>query len=102
MANYATAIIGGGAAGICAAIGTARKGEPVVLCEKTTQLGKKILASGNGRCNLLNEDFNESYYNPAARALAKSVFSQYGKAEILSFFKELGLETYSKEGRIFR
>ena len=101
MANYATVVIGGGAAGICAAVAAARKGEAVVICEKTAQMGKKILASGNGRCNLLNEHLNESFYNPAARNLVKSVFSQYGKAEILAFFKELGLETCSKEGRIF-
>jgi len=101
MPNYTTVVIGGGAAGICAAISSARRGETVVLCEKTTQLGKKILASGNGRCNLLNEDLNENYYNTAARALVRSVFSQYGKTQIISFFNELGLETYSKEGRIF-
>ena len=101
MPNYNTLVIGGGAAGLCAAIAAARKGDAVVLCEKTAQLGKKILASGNGRCNLLNEDFNESYYNPASRSLVKSIISKYGKLEILSFFKDLGLETFSKEGRIF-
>jgi predicted Rossmann fold flavoprotein len=101
MISYNTVVIGGGAAGLCAAIAAARKGEAVVLCEKTAQLGKKILASGNGRCNLLNEDFNESYYNTAARPLVKSIISKYGKLEILSFFKDLGLETFSKEGRIF-
>ncbi len=101
MPNFDTVVIGGGAAGLCAAIAIARKGETVVICEKTGLLGKKILASGNGRCNLLNEDFNESYYNPAARPLVKSILAQYGKTEILSFFKELGLETFSKEGRIF-
>ena len=101
MPNYTTVVIGGGAAGICAAISSARRGETVVLCEKTTQLGKKILASGNGRCNLLNEDLSEHYYNTGAHALVRSVFSQYGKTQIISFFNELGLETYSKEGRIF-
>ena len=101
MSMYATVVIGGGAAGICAAIGAARKGEKVIICEKTAQLGKKILASGNGRCNLLNEDLNETCYNIQARTLVKSIFSQYGKSQILSFFHELGLETYSKEGRIF-
>jgi len=101
MANNATIVIGGGAAGLCAAISAARQGNSVVLCEKTGQLGKKILASGNGRCNLLNEDFNESCYNPASRALVKSILSHYGKREILAFFQELGLSTYSKDGRIF-
>ncbi len=101
MDKYSTAVIGGGAAGICAAISTARRGESVVICEKMPQLGKKILASGNGRCNLLNEDMSEAHYNPAARKLIISVFEQFGKTQILDFFKRLGLETYSVEGRIF-
>ena len=60
-------IVGGGAAGICAAISAARQGKPVVICEKMPQLGKKILATGNGRCNLLNDDLSEANYNPAGR-----------------------------------
>jgi predicted Rossmann fold flavoprotein len=99
--KYSTAVIGGGAAGICAAISKARLGEPVIICEKMAQIGKKILASGDGRCNLLNDDLNESYYNPKAQDLVKSIFDKFDKFKILKFFKELGLETYSKEGRIF-
>lgn len=101
MRKYSTVVVGGGAAGICAAISQARLGKPVIICEKTPQLGKKLLASGDGRCNLLNDDLSELYYNPAARDLVKSVFSRFGKRQILEFFRELGLETYSREGRIF-
>jgi predicted Rossmann fold flavoprotein len=101
MEKYSTAVIGGGAAGICAAISKARTGGSVIICEKTTQLGKKILATGNGRCNLLNDNFNEAYYNHAARNLVKSIFDKFGKSEILGFFNSLGLETYSQDGRIF-
>jgi predicted Rossmann fold flavoprotein len=99
--NTSTAVIGGGAAGICAAISAARRGESVIICEKTPQLGKKILASGNGRCNLLNEKFNESFFNPAARGLVESILAQFGKRELLDFFSNLGLEVYSREDRIF-
>ncbi len=101
MNKYTTAVIGGGAAGICAAISTARRGESVVICEKMPQLGKKLLATGNGRCNLLNEELNESFYNPAARKMVKTIFEQVGKEEILNYFRGLGLMTCSKEGRIF-
>ncbi len=101
MTHYSTVIVGGGAAGLCSAISQARRGEPVVICEKMPQTGKKILASGNGRCNLLNDDLAEAFYNPAARELVKSVFKRYGKDELLDFFRNLGLETYSQEGRIF-
>ncbi len=84
-----------------AAIALKRAGNAVILCEKTAQLGKKLLASGNGRCNLLNDDLQANYYNAAARKLVASVYSRFGKEHILTFFKELGLETFSKEGRIF-
>jgi hypothetical protein len=101
MEKYSTVVIGGGAAGICAAISKARTGESVIICEKMTQLGKKILASGNGRCNLLNDNLGEFYYNSSARDLVKSIFNKFGKFEILNFFTGLGLETYSQDGRIF-
>jgi predicted Rossmann fold flavoprotein len=99
--KYSTAVIGGGAAGICAAITKAHSGESVVICEKGSQIGKKILASGDGRCNLLNDNFNESYYNFEARDLVKSILNKFDKYKILNIFKEIGLEIYSKEGRIF-
>ncbi|AKG52764.1 NAD(FAD)-utilizing dehydrogenase [Dehalogenimonas sp. WBC-2] len=101
MEKDLTVIIGGGAAGICAAISTVRRGGQAVICEKTSFLGKKILATGNGRCNLLNDDLSETHYNAAARVLVRSVFDRFGKAAILDFFKSLGLETYSQDGRIF-
>jgi len=101
MVKYDAAIIGGGASGIVAAISAAKNGKRVIILEKGARLGKKILASGNGRCNLLNEELNEEFYNEEARALVKSVFSVFGKDDILGFFKRLGLETYSDDGRIF-
>ena len=73
MRKYSAVIIGGGAAGICAAISKALTGDSVIICEKMTQLGKKILASGNGRCNLLNDNFGEIFYNPISRELVKSI-----------------------------
>ena len=101
MKKYETVIIGGGAAGICAAISAARAGRSVVICEKMPQPGRKILASGDGRCNLLNDNLRPEYYNPEARGLVAMVFNKFGKKEILDFFTVLGLRTYSREGRIF-
>jgi len=101
MQKFNTLIIGGGAAGIAAAISAGRRSKSVVICDRMARIGKKILASGNGRCNILNERLDESFYNLSARGLVRSVFEKFGKDQILSFFKELGLETYSEEGRIF-
>ena len=98
---YDTVVVGGGAAGICAAISAAKRGRSVLICEKTARTGKKILASGDGRCNLLNDNMDAGFFNINARNLVSTVFSKFGKKEILAFFRELGLETCSREGRIF-
>ncbi len=100
-ADFDIAVLGGGAAGISASIAAAGTGKSVVICEKMPSLGKKILASGNGRCNLCNEDLSDAFYNPGARPLVRSIFSKFGKEDILNFFKRLGLQTYSDSGRIF-
>ena len=101
MPSDLTVVVGGGAAGICAAISTARRGRPVIICEKTSKIGKKLLATGNGRCNLLNDELGPSHYNRASRPLVESVFRAFGKTEIIAFFDGLGLKTYSQEGRVF-
>ena len=101
MAQFDVAIIGGGAAGIVAAISARQRGASVVICEKMPRLAKKLLISGSGRCNLLNERLDESFYNIQARGLVRSVFEKFGKDDILKLFRELGLEVYSEDGRIF-
>jgi predicted Rossmann fold flavoprotein len=101
MERVNTVIIGGGAAGIFAAISAASRGDSVVILEKTGNLGKKILATGNGRCNLLNDDMDVSHYNASARKLVGSVFEKFGKKDIQDFFNKLGLALYSQDGRIF-
>src|SRR3989338_2434368 len=65
------------------------------------RLGKKLLISGNGRCNMLNDDLFARHYNIAARALVTSIFSRFGKNDIADFFKGLGLQMFSKDSRVF-
>jgi predicted Rossmann fold flavoprotein len=102
MRDYAVCVIGAGASGITSAISARRKGASVIICERMSRLGKKILASGNGRCNLLNERLDESNYNLSSRHLVKSIFNRFGKEGIIKFFKGLGLATFSDENnRIF-
>jgi len=101
MLEFQTAVIGAGAAGITAALSSKAMGSDTMICERLMKIGKKILASGNGRCNLSNDNLSESHYNPASRSLVKSILDRSGKMTIDSFFDELGLETYSEEGRIF-
>ncbi len=102
MAHYDVIVVGGGATGLMAAITAKRQGASVLVCEKMPKLGKKLLITGAGRCNLLNEALDTSFYNPGSHALVRSVLGQFGKEAMLGFFKELGLATYADEtGRIF-
>ena len=102
MAHYDVIVIGGGAAGIMSAIIATRQGLSVLVCEKMPKIGKKLLITGAGRCNLLNEILDVSFYNPGSQRFAGSVLGQFGKDAILGFFRELGLATYTDEtGRIF-
>lgn len=112
MANTATmAIIGGGAAGLCAAIFAARniralagEGAPVrvILLEKNPRVGKKLLATGNGRCNLTNTDLRLHHFHGAQPELAADILSQFGTQQILDFFGGLGLLfTTTPEGLVY-
>lgn len=94
-------VIGGGASGILAAITVKSRGAPVVICERMNRFGRKILASGNGRCNLSNDKLDSSHYNSASKRLVDSVFNKFGKDDIVRLFESFGLKVHSEEGRIF-
>lgn len=101
MRESSVIVIGGGASGLSAAIAAGRKGVTVTLCERSDRLGRKVLASGNGRCNLTNDILNSALYNPAAERLVRSVFSRFGNDHIRELFRSLGLFLHSEEGRVF-
>ena len=93
-------ILGGGAAGLAAAIEAARQGGCVAVLEKLDRVGKKILATGNGRCNLLNVHASPDDYN--APDFVARVFSQFDAQSDLAFFQSLGLLTTTDgEGRVY-
>ena len=94
-------IIGGGASGMMAAIIAARNGNQVTLIEKNDMLGKKLLATGNGRCNFTNLFCTPNDYF-GKEQFAKSSFDRFGVKETLKFFRELGiLEREEGEGRVY-
>jgi len=95
------AVVGGGAAGLVAAISAARRGASALICDRMPRLGKKILATGGGRCNLSNEDLSPAAFSSMSRNVIASVLEKFGRDDIRNFFKGLGLETYSEDGRIF-
>ncbi len=99
---YDVVVIGAGGAGITASISASRKKAGVLLCEKMPKIAKKVRISGNGRCNLTNDKLDHTCFNSDAKTIVESVFAQFGRLDILKFFKELGLRVYSdKEGRVF-
>ncbi len=95
---FQTAVLGAGASGMMAAIAAARCGASVVLVEGNTKPGKKILATGNGKCNFTNEDQGLSCYRGENPAFVLPVFQQFDKDATLQFFQELGILPWSREG----
>lgn len=93
------AIVGGGASGLCCAI-EAAVGAEVTLYEAKDRVGKKILATGNGRCNMLNSFASANDYS--SPSFVRGVLEQYGAGEVRLFFEELGLYTREdEEGRVY-
>jgi predicted Rossmann fold flavoprotein len=92
-------IIGGGAAGLAAAVCAARQGAHVTILEKMDRVGKKILATGNGRCNLLNA--GPLRYH-GGEAFARAVLSHADARRVSAFFESLGLSLREEEeGRVY-
>ncbi|MGE5308410.1 MAG: aminoacetone oxidase family FAD-binding enzyme [Deltaproteobacteria bacterium] len=94
-------IIGAGAAGMSAAISCRKRSGNVLLVERLSKPGKKVLASGGGRCNLLNVRFDADSYNREAAGLVSSVFSVFTRERVLDFLKGLGLQIYADGERMF-
>lgn len=99
--NYEVAVVGGGAAGMTAAIAAARAGARVVLLERNDRLGKKILMTGNGKCNLGNRDLKQSDYYSDNMAMVASVLDRFGTEETIAFFASLGLLVREKRGYLY-
>jgi predicted Rossmann fold flavoprotein len=97
-------VIGGGAAGMLAAIAAARGGHQVVLLEKNEKLGKKLFITGKGRCNLTNACDRDAFFeqvvtNPKFMFKAYHTFSNY---DAMDFFEQLGLPIKVERGnRVF-
>ena len=90
-------IIGGGAAGMTAAIAAARNGAQVTLFEHTAKLGKKILSTGNGRCNLGNARLDVNCFHGTHPEFAMNVIDGFGLPVTLEFFKCIGIYPVKNE-----
>ncbi len=103
--TYDIAIVGAGASGLACAISAAKQTNKskIVLIENKDRVGKKILATGNGKCNLSNTDTNtEKNYHSSDIDFVKRVFECYSSEDNVNFFNELGLICkVDDEGRIY-
>lgn len=85
-------IVGGGASGIMAAIGAARSGACVTLLEHQERIGKKILLTGNGKCNVTNLDMTPQAYNILGKnTLPELVLAQFNQNDLMELFRDLGM-----------
>jgi len=100
---HSVAIIGGGASGLMAAITASRHSTgPVLLLEGQARVGRKLLATGNGRCNLLNLHIALENYHGSGAHTAFSLLSHIPPKRVLATFESLGLHCrQEEEGRVY-
>ncbi len=95
-------IIGGGASGLMAAIIAAQQGNTVTLLERQSRVGRKLLATGNGRCNLTNLNLTLLNYHGQGPDFARYALSVFDPKAALDFFSGLGLITVAEQsGKVY-
>ncbi len=100
--SHTVLVIGGGAAGLMAAITAAMAGARVTVVERCERVGRKLLATGNGRCNLTNTGACAAHYHGHDPQLVRSVLAQVPPDAVLDFFSDLGLHCRTEEeGRVY-
>ena len=97
-------IIGGGAAGLVASIsvGRSKPKQNILIIEKNNTIGKKILVTGNGRCNLTNTNLSpDKYYGENTKCL-HNIFGRFSHIDTMRFFEKLGVKLKTEpDGRVF-
>lgn len=91
-------IIGAGVSGLITAINSKNKDNEIIVLEKNSDAGKKILVTGNGRCNFLNEDYSKKHFHSLIKNDIDKIINEDNKNRVLKFIKDLGVETKTKNG----
>lgn len=100
--NYELAIIGGGPAGIMAALSASEHNSGVCVIEGNERIGKKLLVTGDGKCNLTNRTMSETNYHSSNKGFFTNVLLQFSNEDTVKFFNGLGLTVkIENEGRIY-
>ena len=98
MSAKRIAIIGGGAAGLVASIAASGKGSKVYILERLDRVGKKILATGNGRCNITNMNTDISRFHGKDAGFISEALKQFDVSTTIGFFENLGVKCKVEEG----
>ena len=91
-------IIGGGASGLVSALFSKNKNNEVIILERNNDCGKKILVTGNGRCNYFNSDQSINHYHSNSKELIKEFINTKNIYKVLTFFNELGIIPKIRDG----
>lgn len=92
-------IIGAGASGIVTAINAKNENNRVILLEKNDRIGKKLLATGNGRCNYTNMNLSEKNYS--SPDFVKRTLEDFSNEDLINYFRILGLESTLDGNRVY-
>lgn len=95
------AVIGGGASGMMAAIAAASKGAHVILIEHKDRIGKKILSTGNGRCNFTNVHQEPVCYHSDQFLFPWEIVEKFNAQKTISFFLQLGIYSRNRNGYLY-
>ena len=95
------AVIGGGASGCMAAIGAAESGASVVVFDKNDRPARKICATGNGRCNLVNLYQDEKCWYTSSGVSVRGRLASFSERDLLAFFEERGVWFHDRQGYVY-
>ncbi len=91
---YDVVIIGGGASGLmCASRLSNFPKKKILIIDKKEKLGKKLLATGSGRCNLSNQDLNIKHYHSNNTLFLDTLYKQFKEIDVIKYFNNIGLNT---------
>lgn len=94
-------VVGGGASGLVAAMFAARAGAHTTIIEHKDKIGKKILATGNGKCNYTNLVQTPECYRGTYPEFASAVLKEFNETDTIAFFRELGIMPKYKNGYVY-